>query len=75
MQGLSCVVWDFSLWCMDSMTVALRLSCYMACAILASCQRLNLCDPCIGRWIIDHWINREVPDYFFLLVYLSTISG
>ena len=35
------------------------LSCPMACGIFLD-QELNPC-PCISRWILIHWISREVP--------------
>ena len=30
--------------------------------------------PCIARWILNHWITREVPDLFFNLgIYLGRL--
>ena len=28
---------------------------------LSSLTRDQSCIPCIGRWILHHWITREVP--------------
>ena len=38
-----------------------RLSCPMAGGVLPG-QELN---PSIGRWILNHWANREVPAPLF----------
>ena len=37
--------------------MALRLSCPETCRIFPD-QRLN---PCVGRWVLNHWATRKVP--------------
>ena len=30
--------------------------------------------PCVSRWILYHWITREVPEYSFFFFLISHIS-
>ncbi|XP_042098575.1 endophilin-A3 isoform X7 [Ovis aries] len=46
--------------------VLCRLSYLAACEIFRT--RDGTCVPCIGRWILNHWTNREVPLISFLIV-------
>ena len=44
-----------------SVAMAHRLSCFMAHGILPY-QGSNPCPGLIGRWNLNHWITREVPN-------------
>ena len=49
---------------------------------LSSPTRDHTCNPCIGRWSLDHWTTREVPchlilcfSFFWFLLLMCTGSG
>ena len=37
--------------------------------------RDRTCVPCIGRWILSHWITKEVPHYILLSSLLKFVQG
>ena len=66
--GLSCSMWDLHCGVQDlslqqvgfSLIAAHGLSCPMAYRILVPWPGIDHI-PCIGRWILNHWTIREVP--------------
>ena len=42
---------------------------------LHSPTRDQTCVPCIGRWILNHWTIREVPQSFILNTYPQNFIG
>ena len=38
---------------------------------LSSLTRDQTQDPCIGRWILNHWTTREIPIAYFLILNTS----
>ena len=64
-QGnLYCVMCNLSLWPMDSLVVAHRLSSPTAWT----------CIPCIARRIFNHWTTREVPPALHLDIQFSSVQ-
>ena len=58
-----CGMWALSLRHMRSVVVACGLSCPVARGILVPRQGIERTHvPCIGRWILNHWTTREVPN-------------
>ena len=66
---------DFLLWstgqvgCAGSVVVVHGPSCSETCGIFPD-KGSNLCPP-IGRWILDHWTTKDVPDIFSLETCIS----
>ena len=66
------------IWLYWVLVVACRLRCSVACEILVlqagieptspasqeldMTQRVNNSNPCIARWVLNHWTTRAVPD-------------
>ena len=48
-----------------SVLVAHGLSCSEACRILSSQTRDRAHVPSFGRWILNHWTTREVPENIY----------
>ena len=57
--GLHCGMWT-------SLVAACGPSCPLACENLSSLTRDATSVPCLGRWILNHWIMRKVPLTFIL---------
>ena len=65
--------WDFiSCSALASLVVACELSCPLACRILRAWWRIESVSPCIGRWILNHWTTREVPEVFIKVIITTT---
>ena len=73
----SCSTWAPE--CMGSVVAACGLS---SCGVLAQLPH-SMCDlssptrdrtrvPCIGRWILNHWTTREIPQLPFMLMSYTT---
>ena len=66
MLDLSCIMWDLSLWPMDSL-VAARAAQYARAQSphgvwdLSSRTRDQTHVCFIGRWNLNHWTTREIP--------------
>ena len=66
MLGLSCNMWDLSLWPMDSLVAARAAQCARAQSPhgvwdLSSRARDQTHVCFIGRWNLNHWTTREIP--------------
>ena len=64
--GLSCIMWDLSLWPMDSLVAARAAQCARAQSPhgvwdLSSRARDQTHVCFIGRWNLNHWTTREIP--------------
>ena len=66
---------DLPLELMDSLVVAHGLSSYGGWAQLLSSMRDltfptrdQTCIPCIARWMLNHWMTREDPEYLLNMV-------
>ena len=53
--------WLLLLWNMGSIQ-ACGLNCPLACEIFPTRGQTHV--PRIGRWVLNYWITREVPEYF-----------